>query len=615
MTMHFLRVVAGLLPFVSCLLVWLAATGWVGSWRRGLLVAATACGAVLVLGTELLSLAGLLRPAPVALLWSVVAVLAVVSVLRRPPSWRGLREGGAVVGLVPAGYLAVLVSVLGLLAVVSPTNTWDSMTYRMPRVVAWAAAGSVAPYATEISRQLFNPPLTEYAVLHSLLLSGTDRWANLVQLVALAVSAVALTVAAANLGLGRRAQVWTAVIACTVPMAVAQAPTTHNDLVLTMWACCLVALVTEPASRLVTWPHMVLVATTFALAVATKGTAFFFVPPIALWYVVKMLRHRPLAAIQAVMTCLVVVVALNLAVWTRNLAVFDTPLAPSEGHVRPALSWATVVGTAVRDVGLQLGVPVSAELNSRVASLLSHILEVLGIDPNDPGAVPPGYRFDVEFGNREDTAGSPLHLLLLLTAPVVLAVRRRLRQFVPYLAVLLGGFVLLALLSRWSPFGNRYLVVLFVLGAPVVAAALEALPRWTARACLVVLSVSATYWVVLSDLRPLVGDRSVLTTARGDQYFAARTELAEPYRRVVERIDPDQERVGVVQGIDSWEYPLWVLLGGLDGSPRLVAVDVTNPSRSYEETTPDTVVCTVPCDPPGDWERETFGGVTLLTRR
>lgn len=610
-----LRVAAGLLPFVAWLLVWLASAGWLGSWRRGLLMAAAACGAVLLLSTELLSPPGLLRPASVALLWAVVAVLAIVSVRRRPPPWQALGEGGAVVGPIAGGYLALLVSVLGLLAVVSPTNTWDSMTYRMPRVVAWAAVGSVAPYATEISRQLFNPPLTEYAILHSLLLSGTDRWANLVQLVAFVVSAVALTVAAANLGLGRRAQVWTAVIACTVPMAVAQAPTTHNDLVLTMWACCLVALVTEPITRLVTWPHMVLVATTFGLAVATKGTAFFFVPPIAFWYVVRMFRHRPLASLQAITTCLVVVAAFNIAVWTRNLAVFDTPLAPSEGHVRPALSWTTVVGTAVRDIGLQLGVPVSAEVNSRVATALSRVLEVLGIDPNDPGAVPSGYRFDVQFGNREDTAGSPLHLVLLLVAPVVLTARGKVRPFLPYLAALAGGFVLLALLTRWSPFGNRYLVVLFVLAAPVIAAALEVLPRWCARVCLVALCAMASYWVVYSDLRPLGGDRSVLTTSRTDQYFAARPELAAPYQQVAARIDPGETRVGLVQGIDSWEYPLWVLLGGLDGSPRFIGVDVTNLSRTYEETTPATVVCTVPCDPPGDWERESFGGVTLLTSR
>jgi hypothetical protein len=69
----------------------------------------------------------------------------------------------------------------GLIAIVSPANTWDSMTYHMSRVVHWIQNQGLAHYPTSILRQLHQNPWAEIAILHFQILSNGDRFANLIQ--------------------------------------------------------------------------------------------------------------------------------------------------------------------------------------------------------------------------------------------------------------------------------------------------------------------------------------------------------------------------------------------------------------------------------------------------
>ena len=50
---------------------------------------------------------------------------------------------------------------LGIVALTAPPNTWDSMTYHMPRVEHWIENRNVEPYPTHILRQLSLGPGAE----------------------------------------------------------------------------------------------------------------------------------------------------------------------------------------------------------------------------------------------------------------------------------------------------------------------------------------------------------------------------------------------------------------------------------------------------------------------
>ena len=57
-------------------------------------------------------------------------------------------------------------------AILYPPNNWDSMTYHMARVTNWISNKSVAFYPTSITRQNYQMPLAEFAMMHVQLLTG-----------------------------------------------------------------------------------------------------------------------------------------------------------------------------------------------------------------------------------------------------------------------------------------------------------------------------------------------------------------------------------------------------------------------------------------------------------
>ena len=214
-----------LLPALFFLLAMAAAASRCGL-RQGFVVA-TVVHTLCVVGiTELLSAPALLRLPQVAAFWAVATVLAAALV------WRGngqallrrlrraaVRSAGRRAEL--AGVAVVLVAVF-LIGVVSPPNSFESMAYRMMRVVMWIQQGSVEHYATPYPPQLYHSPLISWHALHLHLLAGGDRFANAAEWLGLAGCGVAASLIVRELRVPFRAQVLAAVLATTLPAAVLQ---------------------------------------------------------------------------------------------------------------------------------------------------------------------------------------------------------------------------------------------------------------------------------------------------------------------------------------------------------------------------------------------------------
>ena len=145
--------------------------------RDSIVRTVTAFGAIAVVMTETLGAAGWLRPVPVAVAWLAVCI-ATAWRLRRMTAPRLPRLGAVEWVLVSA--CAGIVAVVAVVALLSPPNSADAMTYHLPRVVYWAQAGSVAFFPTPYYNQVMLAPGAEYLMLHTYLLTGGDRLVNLI---------------------------------------------------------------------------------------------------------------------------------------------------------------------------------------------------------------------------------------------------------------------------------------------------------------------------------------------------------------------------------------------------------------------------------------------------
>ena len=546
--------------------------------------------------------------------------------LGRPP-----REPAARARPMPRGatwVVGAILAVTGVIAILAPPNNWDSMTYHMPRVAHWSQNGSVAHYPTHILRQLWLGPWAEYAIMHLYLLTGGDRLANLVQWLAFAGCAVGSAIVAGELGGGRRARGLAAVACATLPMAIAQASSTQNDLVASFWLLSLGYWVLRfraaPGVGSAT-----LVGTSAGLAALTKLPASFLAVPWLIAFVAIALplgRRRALASVLAVVLS---VLTLNAGHISRTLPLLGVASAvPADAVGSPddlPPIWAAYVNTTVdpravasnvlRNAALHLAGP-SERMNGWIEDAIIGVHRVMGLDPNDSRTTlgGPFPRFQVgPVILHEDFVGNPLQFLAALAA-VVIIWRRRAAFPAPvrgWAGLSAASALAFAVALKWQPWNSRLHLPLFVLACPLIGIAFEGRRRlaatWATVFCLAALPSLGVTWP-----RTLVGPGSVLTLPREAQRFRNHPKLHPVYAAAADVVrDMRCARVGLVLDWDGFEYPLWPLLRARIGEAvRLEHVLVQNASARLAVPAPGApcalLVIGRQLDGPVSWQGRTF---------
>lgn len=567
-----MRALAAVLPLAFALAVAAILGRRRDDWRQVVLETAIVWGVGVVVVTEGLGALGALAFGPAALAWGLLGALAALPALTGRPRRPG---GGARRALPwpipwPVVGVATVMAIAGVIALVAPPNTFDSMTYHMSRVAHWARNGSVAHYPTHITFQLSHPPWAEFAILQFQILTGGDRLANLVQWASMVGSAIGASLIAARLGAGTRAQLATAVVAATIPMGILQASSTQNDYAVAFWLVCFVAHVLA-RDRLARWGWL---GASLGLALLTKSTAMAFAPPFVLWLILSELRTRRWRALPGLAAVALVVVALNAPHVGRNIGTHGTPLPERRYFGSDLYSPAALASTVLRNAALHVGTP-DPSVNAALTRALDAAHRWLGVEPSDWRTTVLGATFEVRPARvHEDTAGNPLHLALVAAAAMVLLLSRAggRRALGLYAIALASAFLLFSLGLRWMPFHSRLQLPLFVLAAPLVGAVLGAGAR-VGGALMAVLLLASLPWLALNTPRPLVGPDGIFRRDRVSQYFANAPWLRDPYLRASAFLRARGcSEIGLVARSNDWEYPLWVLLDGLAGRARLTHV-------------------------------------------
>jgi hypothetical protein len=224
-----------------------------------------------------------------AILTGLLAVAGSVTVLwvARGRSWRphGQRALRAVRAGLESPALAVLGTTVGLalvylvaLALITPPNDWDGLTYHVTRAALWEQeAGIGLVQAGNEPRLNGNPPLAEIGMYLSIGLGRTDRWLALPQLLGLLASAFGVVGLARRVGLSHPEAMFAALTFVTLPVVLLQGQSVMNDLVLTSFllAATYFLLGRERHDGL-------LGALALALALSTKFTAALLLPLVVL---------------------------------------------------------------------------------------------------------------------------------------------------------------------------------------------------------------------------------------------------------------------------------------------------------------------------------------------
>ncbi|HVN56287.1 MAG TPA: DUF2142 domain-containing protein [Anaerolineaceae bacterium] len=509
---------------------------------------------------------------------------------RRLKDSAGLEWGGVFL-------VGVFAALLAVIAFLSPPNTNDSLTYHMSRVMNWIQNQSVAHYPTVELRQLWNPPGVEYAILHLVILAGSDRFAPFVQWASFFSCLAAVSLIAERLGAGREGR-WLAVFFClTLPMAIIQATSTQNDLTTALWALACIYWVLVGVQRPLTRYEWIVFGLAAGLGALAKGTFYAYAIPFFTWLFISSVRKVGLKqAAAAALGSGLIVCLLNAGIWSRNISAYGSPLGDpgSVGYLaNQELTPTGVVSNLTRNAGMEMVTPFEA-LNRPVLDTIGWIHTQMGQDLNDPRT---SLRdFSVHFTiTSEDYGINPLHMWMILglwlASAVIWAVwrfRKGAFESICGEALLYSGLVFVTLLLfsglyKWQPWGGRLLLPFFGAAAPLFGVFVSKIPYRGIRAILIgALVLTSLAPLLANTARPLVKVNgryfSVLDSSRQDLLFINSPELKTGYTELARWVRVTRcDRLGLVIASGENEYPLWALLAPSGTERRIAHLDPFHP--------------------------------------
>jgi hypothetical protein len=206
--------------------------------------------------------------------------------------------------------------------------------------------------------------------------------------------------------------------------------------------------------------------------------------------------------------------------------------------------------------------------------------------------------------NHEDTAGSPIHLVLILLSMGIgsyRAIRGQFRYSLIYSLILAASFILVSLASSGGDiFAIRYQLGFFLLGAPLVGVVFSSWKRlWPVMA--ISLMLYSVPYILVSNMRPVIGHtpwptrvESVFTAKKEDLLFAINPQAQDEYEQIAQRIIAgDCREVGLSFYGRNIEYQLWFLLDAPQ-SGIVIQHLVSQPEfNRYKD--PDFEPCAVVC--------------------
>ena len=301
--------------------------------RLAWVIASLSTSLLILLSTEILSFFTRLNQFSLILFWGIVVLLVLAFLVWKKKgiprfSWSVFENRflNILSLLVPIILLALTFTI----AVVSPPNNTDAMVYHLSRVAHWAQNQTIAFFPTSTLRELYLNPFTEYAVLQTYLLGGSDRFVNLVQWFSYLNVAILVSLISRKIGRRQKRAIFRSNIRYYLPQALLQSTTTQNDLVFSSMAL-----------MSVFFPHMLIsqennpkwiipAGLCHFLAVLAKSTAFIVLTPFLVWTLITYLRHferRKVCFYTALSSSVALI--LILPFYLRNWSAFGNPLGPA----------------------------------------------------------------------------------------------------------------------------------------------------------------------------------------------------------------------------------------------------------------------------------------------
>lgn len=570
-------------------------------WRESVLISSLYFCITLLSITQLLSIQSTLTRENLVIMWSVCITIAFI-ILKKKKERKTQKTHQIKIDKESKIWIVSTVIILllvGLIAIISAPNNGDSLTYHLSRIMYWIQNKNVYYYPTFTLRQLHLSPFSEYILLNIRIIDGNDNLVNTLQWLSLIGVIIAITKIAKNLGANLKGQIISLVVLVTIPMAILQASSTQNDIVVSYFLSCFVYFLLQVVGdkKNNNWMQSIYMGVSLGLAILTKGTAYIYAFPFIMYLIFKCIR-KPTYLFRILCITFLLVGIINAQHYYENYILFKNPLGasyegtPDYSYANKIFTPQSLVSNILKNSSLHLASPLY-KLNKLIENDVDKIHDLIGIDINDPRTTwavndDPAAAFSIPYLNpNEDVSGNMLHFSLFLCIGFLVLIKRQQNKSVyPYFIAVGGSYVLFCFLLSWQLYHSRLHLPFFVLSVPIIAIYVSRIER-NIRICVIgILLCSALYFVLLNTTRPLIGTKNIISLSRYSQYFVHSPSLENDFKSLFKDLKlANCQKIGIQSVSD--EYLVWVAAEKYIGTKTVIgSVNVSNDSKKFKINDP-----------------------------
>ena len=540
--------------------------------RAAFLIASIIWGVLIVISTEFLSIFQAVQFFNLIVFWLIVTILFILFT----PSYEKNNQIISlwkVLTLLEKVIVSLSMIILFLNAVVAflgCPNSWDALTYHMPRVMFWQQNHTVAHYPTAEFRQLFFQPWGAYAELHFQILSHNDYFAGMISWFSYVGCALGMSLIGYLLGASRFVQILMFYSVLTIPRVIVEGSGIRLDMIVAFWTVSLIAmnLLFVQTGR---WVFIILLGLTLGLGVLTKGTMYPIAIPLMILFSYEIWRKvRFRKALVMIVVIGILALFLNSGFYWRNYQVAADPLGPAsmrEWGLCQNMTPMLIASNIIKNIFYQLGTPINS-LNHQIESFVSTIHQWMGVDPLDLRSnCNRETILAVSVSTYEESVTNCLQVLMILIGGVGLLFtswRDRRYDVIKIFLAICVSFVYVSSTIKWNEQLCRYLLATMVVSLPLVFLWIGSrFPRALIWFLVIALFATSVPYLFKNNLRRMVAKnkQTIFKTSRLERYFQNDVSLLLPYNKVVDDVlERGCYQVGLHVGFNSWEYPLWVIM-------------------------------------------------------
>ncbi|WAC11406.1 ArnT family glycosyltransferase [Dyadobacter pollutisoli] len=370
---------------------------------------------------------------------------------------------------------ALLFYILPLLflAVYAAPNNFDSHMYHLNRVLFWINNGNLDHFPTLHLQQLYLNVFAEYLVLDTILLSGSDQFAGLIQFGSFIGSLAGVSLLAKRLGLKQEGQLLTAIFLLTLPISIFESTSTQVDYCACFFFISYVYLGFQLLEK-----RSVLTLVMFLLSLSfggfSKYTIFIFAIPFTVFFAIRILvQYRISYALKVLGLAIVLLTGTFAPFFYRNYTLFGHIMSPLRNTVfaseeLPANKHSALFtfSTLIKNAGLNLGLP-DTRFNRIVDGQIRSLHEAMGVEIDDPDiSLDP---FSVKYSVHEDMIPNTIHFWLILVASFVMLFAVRQWSIKWFWICSAMGFIVFCTLMKFQLWSTRTQMPFFAMGAVMIS--------------------------------------------------------------------------------------------------------------------------------------------------